>query len=137
MTKKYLKIVGSTFIVSAFLLLAFGSEDSKSKSGESKDSNNSGVESNESNSSNVESNESNSSSGETDNSNNNSSSEETSKEVYRQGYADGQMGYGLPASETATAMESYMAHSYNFSSADIPVYVMGYNDAITGKAAEY
>ena len=127
MKKQHFKIVGSTLIVGAFLLLAFGSEDSKSKSGESKDSNNSSVESNESNSS----------SGETDNSKNNSSSLETSKEVYRQGYADGQMGYGLPASETATAMESYMAHSYSFSSADIPVYEMGYNDAITGKSAEY
>ena len=30
------------------------------------------------------------------------SSEEASKKVYRQGYVDGQMGYGLPASERAT-----------------------------------
>ena len=65
------------------------------------------------------------------------SSEEASKKVYRQGYADGQMGYGLPASERATAFESYMAHGYNYSSADIPVYEMGYNDAISGNSKQY
>lgn len=68
---------------------------------------------------------------------NNSASEELSKKAYRAGYNDGQRGNGLPASERATAMESYMAHNYNFSSADIPVYEMGYNDAISGKSAEY
>lgn len=62
---------------------------------------------------------------------------ETSKKIYRQGYSDGQMGYGLPAHERATAYESYMANGYNFSSADIAVYEMGYNDAISGKTAEY
>jgi len=69
--------------------------------------------------------------------NNYNASEEVSKKAYRQGYADGQMGYGLPASERATAMESYMAHNYNYSSADISVYEMGYNDAISGKSAQY
>ncbi len=68
---------------------------------------------------------------------NNNASEEVSKKAYRAGYNDGQMGYGLPASERATAMESYMAHNYNFSSADIPVYEMGYNDAVSGKSSEY
>jgi hypothetical protein len=71
------------------------------------------------------------------NSNSNSASEEVSKKAYRAGYNDGQMGYGLPASERATAMESYLAHNYNFSSADIPVYEMGYNDAVSGKSSEY
>jgi len=127
MIKKYFKTVGATLIVGSFLFLAFGSEDSKSKSSEANDTTNTNVESNESNSNNEEN----------DNSNSNSSSEETSKQVYRTGYADGQMGYGLPASETATAMESYMAHGYNFSSADVAVYVMGYNDALTGQPAAY
>ena len=71
------------------------------------------------------------------NSNSNSASEEVSKKAYRAGYNDGQMGYGLPASERATAMESYLAHNYNFSSADILVYEMGYNDAVSGKSSEY
>jgi hypothetical protein len=128
MIKKYFKTVGATLIVGSFLFLAFGSEDSKSKSSEANDTTNTNVESNESNSNNEEND---------DNSNDNSSSEETSKQVYRTGYADGQMGYGLPASETATAMESYMAHGYNFSSADVAVYVMGYNDALTGQPAAY
>jgi hypothetical protein len=64
-------------------------------------------------------------------------SEEASKKAYRAGYNDGKMGFGLPASERATAMESYLANNYNFSSADIPVYEMGYNDAIYGKSAQY
>ncbi|MCF8416370.1 MAG: hypothetical protein K9G40_09015 [Crocinitomicaceae bacterium] len=66
-----------------------------------------------------------------------SESEEASKKAYRAGYNDGKMGFGLPASERATAMESYLANNYNFSSADIPVYEMGYNDAIYGKSAQY
>lgn len=68
---------------------------------------------------------------------NNSESEEASKKAYRAGYNDGQMGYGLPASERASAMESYMANGYNFSSADVPVYEMGYNDGVSGKSSEY
>jgi hypothetical protein len=69
--------------------------------------------------------------------NNNNESEETSKNVYRQGYSDGQMGFGLPASDRASAMESYMAHGYNFSSADVYVYEMGYNDGMYGRSKQY
>lgn len=67
----------------------------------------------------------------------NNSSEEASKNAYRQGYSDGQMGYGLSASEVASASESYMAHGYNFSSADIAVYEMGYNDGLYGRSKQY
>ncbi|NBV09793.1 MAG: hypothetical protein EBS09_11935 [Flavobacteriia bacterium] len=68
---------------------------------------------------------------------NNNESEETSKNAYRQGYSDGQMGFGLPASDRASAMESYMAHGYNFSSADVYVYEMGYNDGMNGRSKQY
>ena len=64
-------------------------------------------------------------------------SEETSKKVYRQGYSDGQTGYGLPAYERASANEFYMARGYNFSTADYPVYIMGYNDGVFGRSKQY
>ena len=70
-------------------------------------------------------------------SNNYSNSEQESIRAYRAGFNDGQMGYGLPATETATADESYMAHGYNFSSADIYVYKMGYNDGMYGRTPQY
>lgn len=60
-----------------------------------------------------------------------------SKRVYRQGYSDGQTGYGLPASSSASAYEFYMSRGYNFSSADYNVYVMGYNDGVYGKRKRY
>ena len=63
---------------------------------------------------------------------NNNASEETSKKVYRQGYSDGQTGYGLPASDRASANEFYMSRGYNFSSADYYVYEMGFNDGVYG-----
>ena len=62
---------------------------------------------------------------------------ETSKKAYRQGYSDGQTGYGLPASSTASAYEYYMAYGYNFSQADYNVYVMGYNDGLYGRTKQY
>lgn len=68
---------------------------------------------------------------------NNNASEETSKKVYRQGYSDGQTGYGLPASDRASANEFYMSRGYNFSSADYPVYEMGYNDGVYGRSKQY
>ena len=68
---------------------------------------------------------------------NNNASEETSKKVYRQGYSDGQTGYGLPVSERASASEFYMARGYNFSSADYYVYEMGYNDGVYGRSKQY
>ena len=64
-------------------------------------------------------------------------SELVSIDAYKEGYSDGQMAYGLPDSETATADESYMAHGYNFSSADITVYKMGYNDGMYGRTKQY
>ena len=66
-----------------------------------------------------------------------SASEETSKRVYRQGYSDGQTGYGLPASSRASADEFYMARGYNFSSADYYVYKMGYDDGVYGRSKKY
>lgn len=66
-----------------------------------------------------------------------SQSEQISIDAYRKGYSDGQMAYGLPASETASAYESYLAHGYNFSSADVTVYEMGYNDGMYGRTPEY
>ena len=66
-----------------------------------------------------------------------SQSEQFSIEAYRKGYNDGQMAYGLSASESATADESYMAHGYNFSSADVVVYKMGYNDGMYGRPQQY
>ena len=74
---------------------------------------------------------------ESNSTNHNNESEETSKNAYRQGYSDGQMGFGLPASDRASAMESYMAHGYNFSSADVYVYEMGYNDGMYGRSKQY
>tara|TARA_B100000035_G_scaffold290147_1_gene277049 strand:+ start:2651 stop:3250 length:600 start_codon:yes stop_codon:yes gene_type:complete len=68
---------------------------------------------------------------------NNDASLEESKRVYRQGYSDGQTGYGLPASSRASADEFYMARGYNFSSADYNVYKMGYNDGVYGKRKRY
>ena len=62
---------------------------------------------------------------------------ETSKKAYRQGYSDGQTGYGLPASSSASAYEFYMAKRYNYSEADYKVYVMGYNDGLYGKTKKY
>lgn len=74
---------------------------------------------------------------ETNTETNNNASEETSKKVYRQGYSDGQTGYGLPASDRASAYEFYMSRGYNFSSADYPVYEMGYNDGVYGRSKQY
>ena len=83
------------------------------------------------------SNSSNSSSGVSNSSNSSSAGLETSKKAYRQGYSDGQTGYGLPASSTASAYEYYMAYGYNFSQADYNVYVMGYNDGLYGRTKQY
>jgi hypothetical protein len=58
------------------------------------------------------------------------SSEEDSKKAYRQGYSDGQTGYGLPASERVSASEFYLSRGYNYSSADYYVYEMGFNDGV-------
>ena len=62
---------------------------------------------------------------------------ETSKKAYRQGYSDGQTGYGLPASSIASAYEFYMAKRYNYSEADYKFYVMGYNDGLYEKTKKY
>ena len=62
---------------------------------------------------------------------------EASKKVYRQGYSDGETGYGLPASARASAQEYYMAAGYNFPRADYRIYEMGYNDALNGKPRRY
>lgn len=104
---KKLRHISSALAVTAFLIIAFGSDDEGTSNTD------------------------------TNTINNNSESEEASKKVYRQGYSDGQMGYGLPSSEVASAMESYMAHGYNFSSADIAVYEMGYNDGLYGGSKQY
>lgn len=74
---------------------------------------------------------------ETNTETNYNASEETSKKVYRQGYSDGQTGYGLPASQRASAYEFYMSRGYNFSSADYYVYEMGYNDGVYGRSKQY
>lgn len=66
-----------------------------------------------------------------------SESEAKSIEAYNNGYNDGQDGYGLSASETASADESYMAHSYNYSRPDIIVYKMGYYDGLAGSPKKY
>ena len=66
-----------------------------------------------------------------------SASEKASIDAYRTGYRDGEMAFGLPASETATADEVYMAYGYNFSDADIYVYRMGYEDGMYGKPQKY
>jgi hypothetical protein len=66
-----------------------------------------------------------------------SSSEDTSKEAYRRGYADGQTGYGLPASERGSAYEYHMAYGYNYSSEDYALYEMGYNDGVYGRTKKY
>lgn len=44
------------------------------------------------------------------------------------------MDYLLPKS--AGADESLMAHGYSFSSADVAVYRMGYNDGMYGRTAQ-
>lgn len=82
-------------------------------------------------------NSTNSSSTENSSINSSNASLETSKKVYRQGYADGKTGYGLPASERASAREFYMARGYNFSKADYSVYKMGYNDGVYGRSEKY
>ena len=74
---------------------------------------------------------------ETNTINDNNASEETSKKVYRQGYSDGQTGYGLPASERGSASEFYMSRGYSYSSADYYVYEMGYNDGVYGRSKKY
>ena len=74
---------------------------------------------------------------ETNTINDNNASEETSKKVYRQGYSDGQTGYGLPASERGSASDFYMSRGYNYSSADYYVYEMGYNDGVYGRNKKY
>ena len=51
-------------------------------------------------------------------SSNQSASLEASKKVYNQGYSDGRTGYGLPASQQASANEYYLARGLNYSSAD-------------------
>ena len=73
----------------------------------------------------------------TSTSSNNDASLEESKRVYRQGYSDGQTGYGLPASSTASAYEFYTANRYNYSEEDYKVYVMGYNDGLYKKTKKY
>ena len=82
----------------------------------------------------------NNNSGVSNSSSNSSSSSkglETSKKAYRQGYSDGQTGYGLPASSTASAYEFYVAKRYNYSEEDYKVYVMGYNDGLYEKTKKY
>ena len=111
MKKTNFKHILSAFAVAGFLFIAFGSDDEEKKSSSSSNSSSSSSRSNE--------------------------SEETSKKVYRQGYSDGQTGYGLPASERASAYEFYMSRGYNFSSADYPVYEMGYNDGMYGRSKQY
>ena len=83
------------------------------------------------------SNSSNSSSGVSNSSNSSSAGIEKKKKAYRQGYSDGQTGYGLPASSTASAYEFYTANRYNYSEEDYKVYVMGYNDGLYKKTKKY
>ena len=66
-----------------------------------------------------------------------SKSEEVSKRAYRQGYSDGQTGYGLPAYERASASEFYMSRGYSYSTEDYYVYEMGYNDGVYGRSKQY
>ena len=66
-----------------------------------------------------------------------SSSEEASKKAYRQGYLDGQTGYGLPAYERVSASEFYMSRGYSYSKADYYVYKMGYEDGVYGRRKQY
>lgn len=63
----------------------------------------------------------------------NDASLENSKRVYNMGYSDGQMAYGLPASQRASAFEVHMAKGYNFSGKDYLVYKMGYDDGQFGR----
>ena len=75
-------------------------------------------------------------------SNNNASSEEwkrlnRQKRVYNLGYNDGQMAYGLPASQRANAFEVHMAKGYNFSNADYNLYVTGYKDGQFARKRKY
>ena len=67
------------------------------------------------------------------NSNKNDASLENSKRVYNLGYSDGQMAFGLPASDRASAFEVHMAKGYNFSKIDYLVYKMGYDDGQFGR----
>ncbi len=110
---KQMKHILSACAVVGFLFIAFGSDDKSKKSSSSRTSSN------------------------INNGSSNDESLETSKKAYRQGYADGQTAYGLPASESASAYEFYLAKGYNFSSADYNVYVMGYNDGMYGKSKQY
>ena len=106
-------------ITGVIILLVLANAGNKNKRGGSDNSSNYNTESN------------------SENNSGSSESEEVSKDVYRQGYADGQTGYGLPASERASASEFYMSRGYNFSSADYPVYEMGYNDGVYGNPKQY
>ena len=69
----------------------------------------------------------------TSTSSNKDASLEESKRVYNLGYDDGQMAYGLPASQSASASEVYMAKGYNFSKLDYIIYVQGYKDGQFGR----
>ena len=69
----------------------------------------------------------------TSNSSNKDTSLEESKRAYNLGYDDGQMAYGLPASQRASAFEVHMVKGYNFSKIDYLVYKMGYDDAQYGR----
>lgn len=53
--------------------------------------------------------------------------------AYRQGYADGLTGNGLPPSQRASAFEFYLARGYNFPKSDYPLYVKGYNAGLYAK----
>ena len=73
----------------------------------------------------------------TSTSSNKDASLEESKRVYNLGYDDGQMAYGLPASQRASAFEVHMVKGYNFSKLDYKVYVMGYKDGQFGRKRKY
>jgi len=73
----------------------------------------------------------------TSTSSNKDASLEESKRVYNLGYDDGQMAYGLPASQRASAFEVHMAKGYNFSKLDYNIYVMGYKDGQYGRKRKY
>jgi len=84
-------------------------------------------------SSNKDTSSSTSKSSSTSNSSNKDTSLEESKRAYNLGYDDGQMAYGLPASQRASAFEVHMVKGYNFSKIDYLVYKMGYDDAQYGR----
>ena len=75
--------------------------------------------------------------GSSESNNTNNNGEETSKRAYRQGYSDGQTGYGLPSYERASASDFYIARGYNYSKADYYVYKMGYEDGVYGRRKQY